>query len=145
MAKRKKKIESPEEAEIPISSMIDVVFLLIIFFVVTAAIDKEIEDEKVILADAPHGKPLKKKDPRSATINVHKDGSINMSMHPMSLKQVSDQLTIMANKWGVDMPIIVRGDREAQHYYIKQVLEAVTKTKLYKVKFVAEVREQKKP
>ena len=46
MAKGSKKPQMDDNAEVPISSMIDVVFLLIIFFVVTAAVDKEVEDEK---------------------------------------------------------------------------------------------------
>ena len=141
MAKKRRNSDETE-ADIPISSMIDVVFLLIIFFVVTAAIDKEIEDDKVKLADAPHGKPQKKKDPRSVTINVREDGSINMAMQPYTLAGITQALNTAAAQWGVDMPIIIRGDRRTQHYYIKKVLDAVTKTKLYKVKFVAVVEDQ---
>lgn len=137
MAKRKKR--EVQEAEVPISSMIDIVFLLIIFFVVTAAIDKEIQDEKVELASAPHGKPLTKKDPRNVTINVRRNGDFTIGMQVMSSKQISNQLVTAANKWGTDIPIIIRGDRYAQHEYIKEVMEAVTRTSLYKIKFNAEI------
>jgi biopolymer transport protein ExbD len=142
MAKKKKRSQV-DEAEVPISSMIDVVFLLIIFFVVTAAIDKEIEDEEVKLADAPHGKPLAKKDPRSVTINVRKDGSINMAMMQMSLSQITDQLLVAANRWGQDIPVVIRADEQAQHFYVKKVMDAITKTQLYKVKFNAVVEKEK--
>jgi biopolymer transport protein ExbD len=141
MAKRKKREQ--QEAEVPISSMIDIVFLLIIFFVVTAAIDKEIQDEKVELANAPHGKPMTKKDPRSVTINVRRSGEdgsfFTIGMQTMSSAQISQQLVIAANKWGTDIPIIIRGDRYTQHQHIKEVMEAVTRTKLYKIKFNAEI------
>ncbi len=139
MGKKRAK-KAPQNAEVPISSMIDIIFLLIIFFVVTAAIDKEIEDEEVELADAPHGKPLSKKDPRSITINVREGGGINIGMQQMSLKQITTQLSIAASKWGANMPIIIRGDRNAQHEHIKEVMEAITRTKLYKVKFNAVVQ-----
>lgn len=131
---RKKEVE---EAEIPISSMIDIVFLLIIFFVVTASLDKEIEDEQVEQANAPHGKPLKKKDPRGVTINVRRNGQINVSGQLVSMGVLSDILTNQASKFGNDIPIVVRGDRNVQHGYIQKVMEAVTKTKLYRVKFQA--------
>jgi biopolymer transport protein ExbD len=145
MAKRKKR--EVQEAEVPISSMIDIVFLLIIFFVVTAAIDKEIQDEKIELAKAPHGKPLTKKDPRSVTINVRsdsEDGSFfTIGMQIMSPSQISQQLVTAANKWGKDIPIIIRGDRDTQHEHIKEVMEAVTRTRLYKIKFNAEISGKK--
>lgn len=126
-----------EEAEIPISSMIDIVFLLIIFFVVTASLDKEIEDEQIKLTNAPHGKPLKKKDPRGVTINVRQNGQINVSGQLVSMGVLSDILTNQASKFGNDIPIVIRGDRNVQHGYIQKVMDAVTKTKLYRVKFQA--------
>ena len=127
-----------EVAETPISSMIDVVFLLIIFFVVTASLDKEIEDEEIELTNAPHGKPLKKKDPRGVTINVRKNGKINVAGTLVSMGVLSDILTNQAHKFGNDIPIVIRGDRDVQHGYIQKVMEAVTQTKLYRVKFQAE-------
>ena len=134
----KKKLEI-QEAVVPISAMIDIVFLLIIFFVVTAAVDKEIADEKVILSSAPHGKPLTKKDPRSVTINVRPDGTVNMGMFQMTKAQISEQLRISASKSGIDIPIVIRGDRNVQHHYIEEVMNAITDTSLYRVSFEAEV------
>ena len=133
MAKKREE----KDADIPISSMIDIIFLLIIFFVVTASLDKEIEDDQVEQTNAPHGKPLKKKDPRGVTINVRKNGQINVSGQLVSMGVLSDILTNQASKFGNDIPIVIRGDRNAQHGYIQKVMEAVTKTKLYRVKFQA--------
>ncbi len=141
MARNKQKLQTADVAETPISSMIDVVFLLIIFFVVTASIDKEIEDEKVMLSQAPHGRPVKKKDPRSVIINVRQDGTYTMGMHTVSLDEIKNQLEMA--KAGVadpanNLPIIIRGDWHVQHHYIKQVMEAVKSTGLYKIRFNAQ-------
>ena len=136
MAKRKKAKEV-KESDVPIESMIDVIFLLIIFFVVTAAMDKEIQDEKVTLASAPHGKPLKKKDVRSVYINVRSDGSINMAGQVISMPKMSQLLKSAAAESGNDIPIVVRGDLRTDHEYIKRVMDAVTDTGLYRVKFNA--------
>lgn len=137
---RKSKV--PETAEVPISSMIDVVFLLIIFFVVTAAIDKEIEDEKVILSQAPNGRPVKKKDPRSITINVRQDGTLGLGAHShVTEADIINQLNIMKAQYGpqaIDIPIIVRGDYNAQHHHIQRTIDAIQKTELYKVRFNAQ-------
>ncbi len=135
MGKRRK--DTPKEADVPIESMIDIIFLLIIFFVVTAAMDKEIQDVNVKLTSAPHGKPIVKKDPRAITINVRRDGSIRIGGQVVAMGTISNMLTVAADKYGHDVPIIVRGDRNAMHGYIKRVLEAITETQLYTVKFQA--------
>lgn len=137
MAKKKRDVQ---DAEVPISAMIDIVFLLIIFFVVTASIDKEMEDELIKLANSPHGDPVKKKDPRAVTINVRKDGTYNINGQVMNKAQVSNVLKGAAAEWGIDIPIIIRGDASAPHGYIKEVMEAVTNTQLYKVKFNAVIQ-----
>lgn len=53
MAKRKRKDRS-EEAEVPIAAMIDVVFLLLIYFIVTS---KEIVDEAWVSVNLPGPPP----------------------------------------------------------------------------------------
>lgn len=141
MARGKQKIQGPDQAETPISSMIDVVFLLIIFFVVTASIDKEIEDEKVLLSEAPHGRPVKKKDPRSFIINVRQDGTLTMGMRTVTIAEIKQQLELakagVANP-GENLPIIIRGDFHVQHHYIREVMDAVKSTGLYKIRFNAQ-------
>ena len=141
MARGKQKIQGPDQAETPISSMIDVVFLLIIFFVVTASIDKEIEDERVILAEAPHGRPIKKKDPRSIIINVRQDGTFTMGMRTVTLPEIKNELEqakLSVSNPVENLPIIIRGDYHAQHHYIRQVMDTVKSTGLYKVRFNAQ-------
>ncbi len=136
MARKRRKNEYGEAA-VPISAMIDITFLLIIFFVVTAAMDKEVEDEAIVLSTAPHGKPVVKKDPRSVVINVRRDGSVNLNAVEKSMPEITNILTVAASKWGNDMPIVIRGDRNVQHYHVKKVMDAITKTGLYRVRFDA--------
>ena len=55
--------------------MIDVVFQLIIFFVVTAAAEKDQFNQKILLAFSPHGPAIEQKDPRTVTVEVDVEGS----------------------------------------------------------------------
>lgn len=142
MARKKRRFKGGD-AQLPIAAMIDIVFLLIIFFVICASMEKEIEDEAVILANAPHGKPVIKKDPRSVVINVREKGSVYISNQIVSMSQVSAILTNAAARWGINIPIVIRGDKNTQHGYIKKVMEAVTDTRLYRIKFSAVVEEAK--
>lgn len=153
MAKGSKKPQMDDNAEVPISSMIDVVFLLIIFFVVTAAVDKEVEDEKVFLADAPNGIPQEEKLKNSVIINVHRDGTITMGMEEFAYinpktgqpdpngqrEQIRKRLSKLVNAEKAaggkieDLKVIIRGDFQAQHGYIKQAMDAVVEAELYHV------------
>ena len=125
-----------KKTEVPISSMIDIIFLLIIFFVVTASIDKELEDEMVELAKAPFGKPISK-DPRRFVINIHKNGDVNVAGRNVSMGTLSDLLSNAAFTYGEDLPIVIRGDKNVYHGHIRNVMESVQRIKLYKVKFKA--------
>ncbi len=135
MSKLKQRIANTEAAEVPISSMIDIVFLLIIFFIVTATLDKEAEDQAIILSEAPHGRPVTKQDPRTVTINVRQDGTITMGARLVSPAQITQMLEDIKRTADdpMSIPIVIRGDHNAQHYHISKALEAVKATGLYKV------------
>ena len=137
MARKSRKERDQEDADVPISAMIDVVFLLIIFFVVTATLDRDIQDEKVRLASAPHGKPVKKKDPRTVTINVRDDGVCTISGNIADADLVGRVLKNAAAQYGTNIPIIIRADKSVLHGYVKKVMQAITATSLYRIKFQA--------
>ena len=137
MARKNRKEREQEDADVPISAMIDVVFLLIIFFVVTATLDRDIEDENVHLCSAPHGKPVKKKDPRTVTINVRSDGTCTISGTIADQEMVANVLKNAAHQYGTNIPIIIRADRAVLHGYVKKVMDAITSTGLYRIKFQA--------
>jgi len=124
-----------EAASVPISSMIDIVFLLIIFFIVTATLDKDMQDESVLLADAPNGRPVVKQDPRTITINLRMDGSMNVGGRAMTAAQLTALLEDVKKTTPdpLSIPIVIRGDRQVQYYYGAKVLDAIKKTGLYKV------------
>ena len=132
---KKNRLFSEEAASVPISSMIDIVFLLIIFFIVTATLDKDMQDESVLLADAPNGRPVVKQDPRTIIINLRMDGSMNIGGRPISADQLTALLEDVKRTTPdpMSIPIVIRGDRQVQYYYGMKVLDAIKKTGLYKV------------
>ncbi len=129
--------QTDDSIETPITSMIDVVFLLIIFFVVTATIDKEVVDESIQLARAKYTDAVEKKDPRTITINVDEDGSMNISMWRVNQTQLTQQLQSAYAKYGNSVPIVIRGDREALYENVEKVMESVGKAGLWRVQLSA--------
>ena len=132
---KKTRLMTEEAASVPISSMIDIVFLLIIFFIVTATLDKDMQDESVLLADAPNGRPVVKQDPRTITINLRMDGSMTVGGRTMTGPELTALLEDVKRTAPdpLSIPIVIRGDRQVQYYYGAKVLDAIKKTGLYKV------------
>ncbi|MBR0458520.1 MAG: biopolymer transporter ExbD [Victivallales bacterium] len=127
--------------ETPITSMIDIVFQLIIFFVVTSAIDKDVVDESIKLASAQNAPAVETVDPHSVTINLHSDGEINVAMMPMSLPQLRNFLISMRSQSGNATPILIRCDGTTRYRKIDQVMQVVTEAGLYRVRIVAMLEE----
>lgn len=134
----KKKHRKQEEANTPLSAMMDIIFLLIIFFVVTASMDKEAADEKIMLAEAPHGKVLEKQPNNAFVINVRKDGKANINGVEMRIADISNLLRAHTRQFGEKFPIVLRCDREVKHGYIMDVEKGITDVGLYSVRFNAE-------
>ncbi len=131
------KRRTEESLETPIASLIDVVFLLIIFFVVTAAVEKDIVDDTIRLAQAKHVPAVEKKDPRTVTINLRREGSINIALQNMSLRQLQTILTATRAKSGNSVPIVIRSDGKTFYSEVDKVLQAIGETGLYRVKLSA--------
>ena len=129
--------------------MIDVVFQLIIFFVVTLSMS-EAKNEDIDLALGPHGPEIDTKDPMTnlaIVIEVDKKGGITIGGMPLarthkdSMIQLQSMLQRRYNKFGV-FPVMIRGDKATPHKYIKNVLDIVTASGIARVSFVA-IKEKK--
>ncbi|MBN2451458.1 MAG: biopolymer transporter ExbD [Lentisphaeria bacterium] len=127
-----------ETLETPIASLIDVVFLLIIFFVVTAVVEKDVVDESIRLAQAKHVAAIDQKDPRTVTINVTEKGDVNIALQPLNLTQLQQILTATRKQSGDSVPIVIRGDGRTVYGHIDGVMQAVGRTGLYRVRLAAE-------
>ena len=129
---KKTRLMTEEAASVPISSMIDIVFLLIIFFIVTATLEKDLQDESVLLADAPNGRPVAKQDPRTIIINLRMDGSMTIGGRVLTGPQLTALLEDVKRTTPdpKSIPIVIRGDRQVQYHHGSKVLDAIKAAEL---------------
>jgi len=108
-----------------LSSMIDIVFLLIIFFVVTASFDREQLDSQVALPEVDSA-AIKTLPPQRLMINVLKDGMVKVGFHQIAAAEVPEKLgnAMRGQKADRKTVIIVNGDRDTPHKYISAVMNA---------------------
>jgi biopolymer transport protein ExbD len=103
--------------------MLDIVFNLIIFFMVAARFS-ELE-ERNIDVQVPQVKTSAQLSevPKKRTINVLKDGQITLDARPVTLPQLTVELT-ESRRQRPDMSVIVRGDAQGTFQNVASVLTA---------------------
>ena len=127
-----------------LTAMIDVVFQLIIFFVVSVKLQDDTMDARIKLARAPHGKAVESKDPRQVTIDVDDKGRISIGrfvMSPATLYSVMAK--VRADAKG-PVPVVIRGDARALHADIRKAMDQCTAAGHYQIHFAAFKEEAKK-
>jgi biopolymer transport protein ExbD len=117
------KTHMDEQPDVNLTPMIDIVFLLIIFFMVgTKFTDMErsidLEVPRVGSAQALTPAPSKR------VINVFEDGRISFDNEFVDEQQLKDKLSQIQSEYA-DIGVVVRGDADSRHRNIATVLAAV--------------------
>ena len=129
-----------DECEPNMTPMIDVVFQLIIFFVLTLTMTDQ-KNEDIKLEMGPHGPEMTtvEQDPRmslSLVIEVDKKGETYLAGRKISLKDIRSIVQRRYNKYG-EFPVMIRGDLRTKHKDVRRVLDTVTDCGIGRVSFVA--------
>ena len=105
-----------DEAIINITSLLDVMFILIIFFLATSTLQREEHDIKVNLPSRSEQGSLSSAS-RTLVINVRKDGSYYLQNAVKNLEEMQE-LVRDAVKQNPEQKVLIRGDREALHGFV---------------------------
>ena len=116
------KTQFEEMPTLNLTSMIDVLFLLIIFFMVGT---KFIESERQIDLKLPQVKPgpALSTAPEKKVVNVYKDGQITLDRKTLTLKELTRRLAAARSQYPA-LGVLVRGDGAAPFQRIADVLRA---------------------
>ena len=131
----KARVRNTEGCEIDMTPMIDVVFQLIIFFIVAITLTKEF-NPKIKLPDAPDGRIVKDVPPTTLVIEVSRQGWLTMQNVPMSQGKFRQIMQQTYNRIG-QFPVMIRADERAVHSHVKKVLDTCSEVGIWRVSFVA--------
>lgn len=118
--------------------LIDVVFQMIIFFICTIELEKDIFDPAVTLAWARDAHAAQERDPRTVTVNLREDGTVIIG--GTRLPNVATFRALMqnsVNRHGTGIPVVVRGDRDVSHEKVRQLMDACKSVGIWRVSFAA--------
>lgn len=121
--------------EVDMTPMIDVVFQLIIFFIVTMKMNQDVNPD-IQLADAVHGPIIKDMIPVTLVVEVSRRG--NISIHNAQLSRAKFRSIMAARKKRLGtFPVLIRGDRRTRHEDIRTVMDICANVGIWRISFAA--------
>ena len=123
MARRGKRVASSSKPNVDMSPMIDLVFLLLIFFMIASTLITYQKDPDIEIAIAKNAVVPELVIGR-VVINVDDDGSIRDEFSkPLTLQQV-EQIMSNAKQQNPNTRLHLRVDKKAHHKLVKDVIAA---------------------
>jgi len=126
----------PEPAGIQLAPMIDIVFLLLIFFIVTWQFSRSETELNVSVPTAEEGAELTR--PKGEIIiNVLGDGVIRVEGSTVDLPQLHDKLAAIARQFE-NQPVRIRGDGSVAYQRIVEVIDTCQKAGIWNISFATQ-------
>ena len=115
--------------------MIDVVFLLIIFFLVSSHLARQETQVALDLPTASTGEALEESTLQRITLNVMPDGTVLLAGQPIEPQELATKLRFEQDRSGDELEVRIRGDREVPYSIIEPLLVACAEAGVWNVTF----------
>jgi biopolymer transport protein ExbD len=126
----------PEAAAMQLAPMIDIVFLLLIFFIVTWQFTRSETELSVSVPTAEEGAdPSRQRG--EIIINVLADGTIRVEGLTVDLDQLRDKLSAIARQFE-NQPVRIRGDGGVAYQRIVEVIDTCQKAGIWNISFATQ-------
>ena len=123
------------EMRVNMTPMIDVVFLLIIFFLVSSHLARQESQMALPLPTAVSGERLDDFDHARVVINVLENGTMFLAGRRVSVKELQRRLQHERKDAGADLEVRVRSDRHVPFQFVQPILLAVSRAGIGNVTF----------
>ena len=120
-----------EESAINLTPMIDIVFLLIIFFLVGARFTEQERQYDIQLPSSSEIQPLTG-TPDALVINVRQDGTILLGTKPITLDELEAELKDAKENFE-DQAVVVRGEGQGLYQPVIDVLGVCHRTGITRI------------
>lgn len=128
-----------EPCSIDMTPMIDCVFQLIIFFIVTINM-AENKDPEVRLEMGPHGQEIETGGDTASSaliIDVNHRGRVSIGNIALTQSNLQKIVRGRRSRYGNNTQVWIRGDARASHDMIRKVMDVCTASGIGRVSFVA--------
>ncbi len=133
--------KSEASSKVPDSSMADIAFLLLIFFMVTTVFQKDRERD-IVWPEAEATQKIDEKLKNILNIWVQRDGSIFINDRPYGMGEVSQVIAPLYAASDRALVISIRGDREVQYNTMDQLQKQLVAAGVVRVVFATELEQR---
>ena len=119
MRRRPRKVKQPPS--LMLSPMIDMIFLLLVFFIVSTMYMSEVKTISLALPMAKYSETLKKSN---FTVSLKKDGTLYLEDAPIDLALLLDRVKAEA-KSDTAFSVTIRADEEASYKRVIALIDAL--------------------
>ena len=117
-----------EHPHLNLTPMIDVVFLLIVFFMVATKFTEVERDIELQLPEVAQAAALTAK-PQAREVAVHADGRITLDREDVTPQQLTQQLAAARAEYS-SLGVVIRGDASCAYRYVADALAACKEAKI---------------
>jgi biopolymer transport protein ExbD len=132
--------KSKASEEIPSSSLADIAFLLLIFFMVTTVFPTD-RERPIEWPEAEAALKIDEKSKNILNIWMERDGSITINDQPYELTEVSQVVAPLYAASERALVISIRGDREVPYRFMDQVQQELVAAGVVRVVFAAQLEQ----
>jgi len=135
-----RKRAQPSTLGFQIAPMVDILLVLLVFFIVTwnfALTENEIDIKIPTAASAKEQQPVA----NQTVVNVRKDGTVVMNRKELSLDELRGKLEQLAELYP-DYAIIIRGDKALPYEDLMAVMDICRQANIWNVAFATAVNPQ---
>ena len=122
-----------EDASIDMTPMLDIVFIMLIFFIVTTSFVKEAG----IQVNKPEANQATKEPSANIFIAIRDNGEVWMDKRQVDVERVGANLERMLAEQPTDL-VVIQADKEAQHGRVVEVMDQVKEAGIDKISIAAE-------
>ena len=115
--------------------MIDVVFLLIIFFLVSSHLAKREAQMDLPLPDAASGQERTEDGGPRLTVNVMQDGQLMLAGRVVGQMDLKRRFEEKLQEAGRDLEVVIRGHRDVPYRYVEPIMLSCVRAGIWNVTF----------
>ena len=120
---RKQRFREEEEAAVDMTPMLDIVFIMLIFFIVTTSFVKEAGIE----VNKPKAAQATKQKNANIFIAIRSDGEIWVDKQQIDVERISAKIESLLAEQPTEV-VIIQADKEAKHGTVVKVMDQIKAT-----------------
>ena len=130
---RKQRFREEEEAAVDMTPMLDIVFIMLIFFIVTTSFVKEAG----IDVNKPEAAQATKKKNANIFIAIRSNGEIWMDKRQVDVERVAANIERLLAEQPTEI-VIIQADKEAKHGVVVKVMDQIKAAGIDKISIAGE-------